>query len=597
MRSETMTKARYQLSNARKKWVRNVTGISLALLGMSICLTGNVSASDINDNTANQDDQVTLQTQKFTPNDSAILEGNTNTNLANSSNFESNDLTEYSVQLNQQNSVENGWQKNTQGQMTYYQDSKPLSGRQYSYLPTIPNTSAQGDHNWYLVDNGVVQSGFQAWAGSHYYFDPSTYLRVDNDYRTIGDGTTGYLLGKDGCALSGVQKWAGTYYYFDPTTYLKQNDVYATSQWGMKYMFGKDGRIVTGLYKWDKNGQLYYFDPTTYLAVTNNYIKANDGNWYLFTADGTAASGVNKWAGTYYYFDPVTHLRVDDDYVTSQWGLKYMFGKDGRIVTGLYKWDKNGQLYYFDPTTYLAVTNKYMKANDRHWYLFTADGTAASGVQKWDNTYYYFDPTTHQRVDNNYVQSQWGDWYMFGPDGRIVTGETKWYGNYYYFDPVTYLKVTNKWVNGKYYKADGARAQNESLNINGQTYNFDNEGNVISNRAAQVVNIARQQLGKPYVWGATGPNSFDCSGLVQYVYRQIGINLPRTTYDQEYQGTAVSLNALQPGDLLFWGSYGSAYHVAIYIGNGDFIQAPTSGQSVKITNINYYRPDFARRIL
>lgn len=248
-----MTKARYQLSNARKKWVRNVTGISLALLGMSICLTGNVSANDINNNTANQDDNVTLQTQKFTPDDSAILEDNTNTISANSSNFESNDLTEYSVQLNQQNSVENGWQKNTQGQMTYYQDSKPLSGRQYSYLPTIPNTSAQGDHNWYLVDNGVVQSGFQAWAGSHYYFDPSTYLRVDNDYRTIGDGTTGYLLGKDGCALSGVQKWAGTYYYFDPTTYLKQNDVYATSQWGMKYMFGKDGRIVTGLYKWDKN--------------------------------------------------------------------------------------------------------------------------------------------------------------------------------------------------------------------------------------------------------------------------------------------------------------------------------------------------------
>ncbi|WP_269153494.1 C40 family peptidase [Limosilactobacillus balticus] len=121
--------------------------------------------------------------------------------------------------------------------------------------------------------------------------------------------------------------------------------------------------------------------------------------------------------------------------------------------------------------------------------------------------------------------------------------------------------------------------------------------NVISNKASQVINIARQQLGKPYVWGADGPNSFDCSGLVQYVYRQVGINLPRTTYTQEYQGKAVSLNALQPGDLLFWGSYGNAYHVAIYIGNGNFIQAPTPGQNVKITNISYYRPDFARRIL
>ncbi|EEI21400.1 cell wall-binding repeat protein, partial [Limosilactobacillus fermentum ATCC 14931] len=113
-----------------------------------------------------------------------------------------------------------------------------------------------------------------------------------------------YLFGNDGRILSGVQQWAGTYYYFDPTTYLRVDDDYVTSQWGLKYMFGKDGRIATGLYKWDKNNQWYYFDPTTYLAVTNNYIQANDGHWYLFTADGTAASRVAKWAGTYYYFDP-----------------------------------------------------------------------------------------------------------------------------------------------------------------------------------------------------------------------------------------------------------------------------------------------------
>lgn len=73
--------------------------------------------------------------------------------------------------------------------------------------------------------------------------------------------------------------------------------------------------------------------------------------------------------------------------------------------------------------------------------------------------------------------------------------------------------------------------------------------------------------------------------------------MPRTTYQQEYQGKAVSLNELQPGDLLFLGNYGSAYHVAIYIGNGNFIQVPTSGQSVKITNMNYYRSSFTRRIL
>ncbi|WP_081307032.1 NlpC/P60 family protein [Limosilactobacillus reuteri] len=592
---------RFKLYKSGKLWIRGLVLMTAVGFGTIIGFVNTTFADDSNNVGLNQDEIAQQSSTSISGVSTTKVKAEDDSNFNTSSNSlnaqATEKLTPDSVQSNQQNINKNGWQKNSEGQIIYYQNDKPLSGRQYSYLPTIPNTNVQGTNNWYLTDNGVVQAGFQAWAGSHYYFDPSTYLRVDNDYRTIGDGSTGYLLGSNGQALSGVQKWAGTYYYFDPTTYLKQNDVYATSQWGMKYMFGKDGRIVTGLYKWDKNGQVYYFDPTTYLAVTNNYILANDGHWYLFTADGTAASGVQKWAGTYYYFDPVTHLRVDDDYVTSQWGMKYMFGKDGRIVTGLYKWDKNGQVYYFDPTTYLAVTNKYMQANDGHWYLFTADGTAASGVQKLGDTYYYFDPQTHQRVDNNYVQSQWGDWYMFGPDGRIVTGEKEWYGHYYYFDPITYLKVTNKWVNGKYYKSDGTRAQNETISINGQNYSFDNNGDVVSNRASQVVAIARQQLDKPYVWGATGPNSFDCSGLVQYVYRQIGVNLPRTTYQQEYQGTAVSLNALQPGDLLFWGRYGSAYHVAIYIGNGDFIQAPQPGERVKITTMSYYHPDFARRIL
>lgn len=194
--------------------------------------------------------------------------------------------------------------------------------------------------------------------------------------------------------------------------------------------------------------------------------------------------------------------------------------------------------------------------------------------------YYYLNG---QKQTDYFLQSalnQDGKVYYFDNDG--VMYQNKWYYN---------------WGHAYYFKNDGSRATNETLNINNVIYTFDSEGIASLNKASQIVSIATQQLGKPYVWGATGPNSFDCSGLVQYVYKQIGINLPRTTYQQEYQGKAVSLNELQPGDLLFWGNYGSAYHVAIYIGNGNFIQAPTSGQSVKITNMNYYRPNFARCIL
>ncbi|QAR35438.1 C40 family peptidase [Latilactobacillus curvatus] len=120
----------------------------------------------------------------------------------------------------------------------------------------------------------------------------------------------------------------------------------------------------------------------------------------------------------------------------------------------------------------------------------------------------------------------------------------------------------------------------------------------MNSKQQAVVNLAQQQVGKPYVWGATGPNSFDCSGLVQYVYSHAaGINLPRVTNQQEACGSEVSLNALEPGDLLFWGNRGSTYHVAIYIGGGNFVQAPEPGQNVKVTNMKYYYPNFARRVL
>ncbi|ASN60017.1 C40 family peptidase [Latilactobacillus curvatus] len=119
-----------------------------------------------------------------------------------------------------------------------------------------------------------------------------------------------------------------------------------------------------------------------------------------------------------------------------------------------------------------------------------------------------------------------------------------------------------------------------------------------TNQQQAVVNFAKQQLGKPYVWGAAGPNSFDCSGLVQYVFSNaVGISLPRVTTQQENMGTAVSLNDLQPGDLLFWGNKGSSYHDAIYIGDGNFIHAPEPGDVVKITNMKYFYPSFARRVL
>lgn len=114
----------------------------------------------------------------------------------------------------------------------------------------------------------------------------------------------------------------------------------------------------------------------------------------------------------------------------------------------------------------------------------------------------------------------------------------------------------------------------------------------------KVVNKAKEQLGKPYVWGASGPGSFDCGGLVKYVYKQaVNIELPMGTFNQEKYGKEVSLNSLLPGDLLFYGTRGNTYHVGIYIGSNQMIHAPQPGQNVTTVDIKYFYPSFARRLL
>ncbi len=115
--------------------------------------------------------------------------------------------------------------------------------------------------------------------------------------------------------------------------------------------------------------------------------------------------------------------------------------------------------------------------------------------------------------------------------------------------------------------------------------------------AAAVLNFARAQVGKAYVLGGTGPSSWDCSGLVQGAYRQAGISLPRTSQAQSSYGTSVSLNNLQPGDILYWGSKGSAYHVALYIGGGRFVGAQNPSTGIVERSLSYDPPSGAVRVL
>lgn len=105
---------------------------------------------------------------------------------------------------------------------------------------------------------------------------------------------------------------------------------------------------------------------------------------------------------------------------------------------------------------------------------------------------------------------------------------------------------------------------------------------------SRVVSIAQHYLGVPYVWGGTSPSGFDCSGLVQYVFNQIGIHLPRTSYAQGAAGQRIPASAAQPGDLVYYGG-----HIGIYVGGGKMIHAPKPGESVKVAKV-WGSPSYVR---
>jgi cell wall-associated NlpC family hydrolase len=103
--------------------------------------------------------------------------------------------------------------------------------------------------------------------------------------------------------------------------------------------------------------------------------------------------------------------------------------------------------------------------------------------------------------------------------------------------------------------------------------------------AAQVaVNTAMAQIGKPYVWGATGPNAYDCSGLTSSAYRAAGVSIPRTSRAQSTAGVPVSRADLKPGDLIFF--YSPVGHVGMYIGNGQMVHSSTYGQPVSVVDVD-----------
>ncbi len=310
----------YKLYKSGKQWCTMAIAVIASTIAMTTAVNAdtnvaNVSDQEVTSSTQNNStdailpdtNEVSLASVNIENNDTTISSDNSvektessastiqakdnQNDLKNDSQKAENDPVDnvYAISLAavqpQASNGKNGW-VNENNQWTYYTNNEVASGRNYSYLPSINGNGK----SWYLVDNGVVQSGVQQWAGSYYDFDANNnYQRVDNNYVQSQWGDW-YLFGNDGRIQTGVQQWAGSYYYFDPVTYLRVDNDYRQSQWGDWYLFGNDGRILSGLQKWA--GNYYYFDPTTYLKIENKNIVLSGINLH---ADNTGIiSGVSR---------------------------------------------------------------------------------------------------------------------------------------------------------------------------------------------------------------------------------------------------------------------------------------------------------------
>lgn len=148
---------------------------------------------------------------------------------------------------------------------------------------------------------------------------------------------------------------------------------------------------------------------------------------------------------------------------------------------------------------------------------------------------------------------------------------------------VTVVSKSNGWYKINY-NGNTGYASASYISTSSSSGSSSSGSSSSSSTGEKIVSYAKSKLGCKYVWGATGPSTFDCSGLVQWCHKQVGITTPRVSKDQAASGKAVSKSNLKPGDCVFFGS--PVHHTGIYIGDNNFIHAPQTGDVVKITSLS-----------
>ena len=300
----------------------------------------------------------------------------------------------------------------------------------------------------------------------------------------------------------------------------------------------------------------------------------------------------------YVHGDYVTKGTTDNSTTGTTKYVSASVGLNVRSGAGT-SYSKLGKLEYKEKVTVLSTSNGWSKINyngktgyvDSSYLKSTVPGSTN------DNTNNETTGTTKYVNTTSGLNVRSGAGTSYSKLGKLE-----------YKEKVTVLSTSNGWskinYNGKTGYVDSSYLQSTVPGSNGN--NANNNNNTVSTKANEVIAYAKTLLGKPYVWGAQGPNSFDCSGFTYYVFKnKAGIVLPRTSSAQSKYGTYVSKSNLKAGDLVFFDTNGAndgnVSHVGMYIGNGQMIHASYGQKKIVIANFNdsYYQKAYvnARRVL
>ncbi|CEQ22381.1 C40 family peptidase [Paraclostridium sordellii] len=349
-----------------------------------------------------------------------------------------------------------------------------------------------------------------------------------------------------------------------------------------------DHRVVTGNSvnfrkgpgtNYNSIGKLNKGDRVEYLETVGSWIKvkhnSNEGfvhSNYISTSSNTGESNED------------TSVKSEKQVTGNRVNFRKGPGTNYSVITSLNKGTKVGYISENNGWAKISYNGNigYMSTN----YLATIDSNSGGNNSESNE-----DSTvkSEKQVTGNRVNFRKGP----GTNYSVITSLNKG-------TKVGYISESNGWAKVNYNGTIGYMSANYIGDVNSNPGAGESG---TSQGADAVISLAKQQLGKPYVWGAEGPSSFDCSGFTQYVFKNAaGKNLPRVSKEQSKFGQSVNKSNLQKGDLIFFDTDkdGVVNHVGIYMGNNEFIHASSGGKKVIISQLNsYYNSVYtnARRVL